>query len=91
MDNKAVSSIVNTLTRLTQLIFNVNLTPKMLTVRMGEASTSAGVSVLLRSNVITETENETAMQQINYLESKEVLGAHTKIATLHITKARPYV
>ena len=47
----------------------------MLTVRMGEASTSAGVSVLLRSNVITETENETAMQQINYLESKEVLGA----------------
>ena len=62
----------------------------MLTVRMGEASTSAGVSVLLRSNVITETENETAMQQINYLESKEVLGA-LKIATLHITKARPYV
>lgn len=48
---------------------------------MGEASTSAGVSVLLRSNVITETENETAMQQINYLESKEVLG-ELKIATL---------
>ena len=43
---------------------------------MGEAATSANVSVLMRSNVVTETENETAMQQINYLESKEVRVVH---------------
>ena len=40
--------------------------------KMGETSTQATVQVIARSNVITETEHETAMQQINYLETEKV-------------------
>merc|ERR1719474_1512441 len=40
--------------------------------KLGEASTQANVQVLAKSNVITETEHESAMQQISYLESEKV-------------------
>ena len=40
--------------------------------KLGEAATQATVQVLARSNVITETEHESAMQQISYLESEKV-------------------
>ena len=40
--------------------------------KMGEASTQAEVRVLAKSNVVTETEHESAMQQISYLESEKV-------------------
>ena len=40
--------------------------------RSGEAATSANVSVLAKSSIITETENEMAMQQISYLETQKV-------------------
>ena len=40
--------------------------------KMGEASTQAEVRVLAKSSVITETEHESAMQQISYLESEKV-------------------
>jgi hypothetical protein len=38
----------------------------------GEAATSANVQVLVKSSVITETENESALQQISYLETEKV-------------------
>ena len=38
----------------------------------GEASTSANVSVLNKSSIVTETEHESAMHQISYLESEKV-------------------
>ena len=37
--------------------------------KQGEASTGADVNVLSNSSIITETDNESAMQQISYLES----------------------
>ena len=40
--------------------------------KLGECATSANVNVMVKSSVITETENETAMQQINYLETEKV-------------------
>merc|ERR1719264_1504244 len=40
--------------------------------KMGETSTQANVQVLAKSNVVTETEHESAMQQISYLESEKV-------------------
>jgi hypothetical protein len=38
----------------------------------GEAATTATVQVHVKSSIITETENESAMQQINYLETNKV-------------------
>jgi len=40
--------------------------------KLGEAATQANVQVLAKSSVITETEHESAMQQISYLESEKV-------------------
>ena len=40
--------------------------------KVGEAVTQATVQVISRSNVITETEHESAMQQISYLETEKV-------------------
>merc|ERR1719402_158301 len=40
--------------------------------KMGEAATSANVQVMSKSNIVTETEHENAMQQINYLETQKV-------------------
>ena len=40
--------------------------------KLGEASTQAEVRVLAKSNIVTETEHESAMQQISYLESEKV-------------------
>ena len=40
--------------------------------KVGETSTQANVQVMGKSSVITETEHENAMQQINYLESEKV-------------------
>ena len=39
--------------------------------QLGQAETSANVAVIAKSNVITETEHEAAMQQISYLESHQ--------------------
>ena len=39
---------------------------------LGQSETSASVKVIAKSNVITETEHEAAMQQISYLESHHV-------------------
>merc|ERR1719342_336803 len=39
--------------------------------KLGEAATMANVQVIARSNIVTESEHESAMQQINYLESEE--------------------
>ena len=38
---------------------------------LGSADTRAGVKVMSRSNVVTESEHEAAMQQINYLEQEK--------------------
>jgi hypothetical protein len=47
----------------------------------GEAATSANVHVIIKSSIITETENESAMQQISYLESEKVKeGLHNIFA-----------
>ena len=40
--------------------------------KAGEAVTEANVEVMGRSSVVTETEHESAMQQINYLEAEKV-------------------
>ena len=40
--------------------------------KVGEAATSADVSILAKSSIITETDNESAMQQISYLEAEKV-------------------
>merc|ERR1719342_2001131 len=40
--------------------------------KLGEASTQAMVQVLAKSSVVTESEHESAMQQISYLESQKV-------------------
>ena len=40
---------------------------------LGQAETLATVKVIAKSNVITETEHEAAMQQISYLESHQVM------------------
>ena len=40
--------------------------------KVGEAATSANVQVLVKSSIITETENESALQQISYLETEKV-------------------
>jgi len=40
--------------------------------RLGEAATNANVQVVARSNIVTETEHESAMQQISYLETEKV-------------------
>ena len=40
--------------------------------KLGEASTQATVQVMSKSSIVTETEHESAMQQISYLESEKV-------------------
>jgi hypothetical protein len=39
--------------------------------QLGQVETGAVVQVIAKSNVITETEHESAMQQISYLESHQ--------------------
>ena len=39
--------------------------------QLGQAETSARVEVHIQSNIVTESEHEVAMQQINYLESSQ--------------------
>ena len=40
--------------------------------QLGVAETCAAVEVLVKSDIVTETEHESAMQQISYLEQQEM-------------------
>ena len=58
--------------------------------KMGEASTQAEVRVLAKSNVVTETEHESAMQQISYLESEKVkMVAEEEVAKVAPSFTKP--
>ena len=45
-------------------------------VQLGSAETLAQVNVIAKSNVVTETEHESALEQISYLETSSEQRFH---------------
>ena len=52
---------------------------------MGEAATSAAVTVTAKSNIVTETEHQSAMEQIHYLETEKAVH----VCEEEVVKAAP--
>ncbi|CAB4067573.1 TTN [Lepeophtheirus salmonis] len=52
--------------------------------QLGSSHTSANVEVHTKNSIITETENEAAMQQISYLESSEKFSTKNKGKNVHL-------